>query len=320
MKLKAKALLAGLSTYIPGYQFMRPTGGTDSARYCYSIWLRHLALACSERGLTKTPSTVAELGPGDSIGIGLAALLSGAEKYYALDVVRYTDLRSNIAIFDELIELFSRKTPIPEDDEFPLANPKISDYAFPAHLLDDASLSKALDASRIAEIRASIEKADSGSSMIAYQVPWNEQSVIHENSIDMIYSQAVLEHVDDLAGVYRDMRRWLKPDGVMSHQIDFKCHGKADTWNGHWTYSDAAWKVVVGRQPYLLNREPRSTHVRQLESNGFKLLMEKAVTSESALNRRSLARRFRDLSDEDLTTSGTYMLSAMRSRPAPLGG
>ena len=309
MRLKAKALLAGLSTYIPGYKFMRPTGGTDSARYCYSVWMRHLVLATAAGQCAKTPRTVAELGPGDSIGIGLAALLSGAEKYYALDIVRYTDLSKNTAIFDELVELFSQRHDIPADDEFPLANPKLDDYSFPSHILDDEWQENLLDPRRIASIRASIERADADSSMIVYQAPWDDQRTIRESSVDMIYSQAVLEHVDDLTGVYQTMRRWLNPGGFMSHQIDFKCHGKADTWNGHWTYSDMAWKVVVGRQPYLLNREPRSAHLHQLEHNGFDLVVEKVITADSTLTRQNLARRFRNISDDDLTTSGSYMLS-----------
>src|ERR1700733_11905341 len=106
MKLKAKAFLAGLSTYLPGYDFLHPTGGTGSARYCYSVWMRHLILGLAHRQTPRLPAIAAELGPGDSIGIGLAALLSGVERYYALDLVRYTDLRKNLGIFDELVALF----------------------------------------------------------------------------------------------------------------------------------------------------------------------------------------------------------------------
>ncbi len=106
--LGAKAVLSGLATYIPGYDYMRRTGGTDSARYCYAVWLRHLILANESFG-AGLPTVVAELGPGDSIGIGLAALLCGAEKYYALDVVPYSDLRSNLRIFDELVRLFEQR-------------------------------------------------------------------------------------------------------------------------------------------------------------------------------------------------------------------
>ena len=57
-------------------------GATPSARYCYAVWLRHLihVRRCGLRGI---PETVAELGPGGSIGCGLAALLSGCARYYA---------------------------------------------------------------------------------------------------------------------------------------------------------------------------------------------------------------------------------------------
>lgn len=312
MKLKSKAVLSGLATYIPGYDYMRPTGGTGSARYCYSIWLRHLILGHANGLHASMPSVVAELGPGDSIGIGLAALLSGVQKYYALDLVRYTDLKNNLAIFDELVCLFKNRESVPGDQEFPLANPKLNCYEFPFQLLNEEALSAALDPKRVEAIRASIEHSDAEKSMITYKAPWADPKIIQDNSIDMIYSQAVLEHIDDLSGVYKAMHHWLKPTGVMSHQIDFKCHGKADTWNGHWTYSDIAWKVVVGQRPYLLNREPHSTHVRLLQENGFNIVCDAVVRSASVLRRGQLARRFRELSDEDLATSGAFILAVMQ--------
>ncbi|MBM4372890.1 MAG: hypothetical protein FJ098_14650, partial [Deltaproteobacteria bacterium] len=78
-----RQLLWGIATFVPGVRFLdrRGTGGTGSARYCYSVWLRHLVLAKDRGLLDQVPATVAELGPGDSIGIGLAALLSGATAY-----------------------------------------------------------------------------------------------------------------------------------------------------------------------------------------------------------------------------------------------
>jgi hypothetical protein len=133
--------------------------------------------------------------------------------------------------------------------------------------------------------------------------------VIRGGSIDMIYSQAVLEHVTDLSGVYEVMRRWLKPAGTMSHQIDYRCHGKADQWNGHWTYSDSIWKVIVGRRPYLLNRAPHSEHMRLLKSAGFSIVKERPVRAVSELKPQQLAARFRSLSEQDLTTCGAYVIA-----------
>jgi SAM-dependent methyltransferase len=288
---------------------MRPTGGTGSARYCYSVWLRHLILGRAHAPHAAVPAIAAELGPGDSIGIGLAALLSGVEKYYALDLVRYSDLTKNLSIFEELAGLFKSRARVPAEDEFPFLLPKLANYGFPHHLLDSARLDGALRRERIAEIKSSIERAESAHSMIIYQAPWSDAAVIRKQSVDLIYSQAVLEHVDNLYAVYETMHRWLKPDGTMSHQIDFKCHGKADTWNGHWTYSDLAWKLVVGRRPYLLNRAPHSEHVRLLQTSGFRIVSDSVIHTPSVLHQAQLARRFRALSEADLTTSGAFVVA-----------
>ena len=80
------------------------TGGTVSAQYCYSVYLRHLVIA-DQHGLANDPRTVVELGPGDSIGIGLMALLTGAEQYYAVDQVRHASSATNLLVFDELAKL-----------------------------------------------------------------------------------------------------------------------------------------------------------------------------------------------------------------------
>jgi SAM-dependent methyltransferase len=321
MILKTKALLAGLATWVPGYDHVRTTGGTDSARYCYSVWLRHLSLAhASGRLPGGVPRVVAELGPGDSIGIGVAALLSGAEKYYALDLVRYSDLRRSLVLFHELVRLFAAREPVPGASEFPALKPALDSDAFPRQILGDATLRAALDPGRVAEIRAAINDTADSPTMITYHAPWNDPAVIQPGSVDFIFSQAVLEHVDDLDGVYAAMHRWLAPAGLMSHQIDFQCHRKADTWNGHWTYSDLAWKVVVGRRAFLLNRAPHSRHLAILKKSGFDIVMDQPVRSASILERRQLAARFRDLSADDLTTSGAYVLATTAAnRNATLG-
>ena len=86
--MKIKQLLYGFFTFIPGVNKLRkkPTGGTISARYCYSVWLRHLVMASNNK-LNTSPKIVAELGPGDSLGIGIASILTGSDSYYAFVVV-----------------------------------------------------------------------------------------------------------------------------------------------------------------------------------------------------------------------------------------
>lgn len=305
--MSLKPLLEGAATLLPGVQRLarRRTGGTDSARYCYSVWLRHLVLA-ERHGLSAFPACVAELGPGDSLGIGLAALLSGAERYLGLDLVAHAGLERNVAVLEELIELFARRTSIPGEEEFPEVKPRLARYEFPAGILTAGRLAGSLGAARLERIRRAVRAPGAGA-MIEYCAPWFDAARIKPASVDMIFSQAVLEHVDDLEAAYGAMRRWLKPGGLMSHQIDFRSHGFAAQWNGHWAYSELAWRIVRGGRPYLLNREPRSTHRRLLAAHGFRIAFEQSVTRPSGIGRQRLARRFRAMSEEDLTTAGWFV-------------
>ena len=92
-------IMKGLATFIPGVYRLRQESprGTISPRYCYSVWLRHLVMA-RRGGLAAVPQAVAELGPGDSLGLGLAAILSGASRYFAFDVVQYAHNAANAAV------------------------------------------------------------------------------------------------------------------------------------------------------------------------------------------------------------------------------
>jgi hypothetical protein len=308
-----KHIIRGVLTYIPELEKVMPnrTGGTNSARYCYSIWLRHLVLA-QQAGLRTQPKVVAELGPGDSLGIGLAALLSGTQKYYAFDVVKYANSAVNFDILDELTSLFVKCEPIPGPQEFPLIQPPLQSYEFPHHILTEERLRESLAAERIRSIREAINNPGSSNYdniEIRYFVPWHDSGVVERESVDMIFSQAVLEHVDDLVHTYQTFYRWLKSDGFMSHQIDFGCHHLAKQWNGHRAYSDLTWKLIKGKRAYLLNREPYSTHKHLLDSAGFETVREIKSSDSSGLTREQLSTRFRQLSEEDLTTRTVHILA-----------
>jgi hypothetical protein len=111
--LEMKSLIKGLLTYIPGiYPIFRSRGtGTkdsDSGSYCYGVWLKHLTLLW-ENNVRSIPHTIAELGPEDSLGVGLAAILSGVSNYYGLDVIRHSATARNLRIFEELADLFKAR-------------------------------------------------------------------------------------------------------------------------------------------------------------------------------------------------------------------
>jgi hypothetical protein len=311
--MKVGQVLYGIATFVPGVAavFGRGAGDTSNARYCYSVWLRHLVKVSESDPTFVHPKVVAELGPGDSIGVGLAALLSGADEYSAFDVVAHANVKRNERIFEELLALFAARADVPDNAELPEVRPLISSHAFPRHILTDVHLARALAPSRIARIRDSIRNHDREDSMIRYRTRWFDETAVERESVDMLYSQAVLEHVDDLPGTYRAMALWVKNGGVLSHSIDFRCHSTAKEWNGHWRYSDLIWKLIRGKRSYLLNREAYSAHLQLLADNGFDLIHKQVDVAESRLRREDLAPRFRNLTDEDLTTS-TAVIQALK--------
>ena len=293
---------------------VKRTGGTDSARYCYSTWLRHLVMG-AKAGLETNPDSLAELGPGDSIGIGLAAMLSGCNKYYGLDIVQFSQLEPNLAVLEQLVELYRKRTPIPDASEFPHLKPYLDSYEFPGHILDGRRLSASLSEKRLTAIRQALqgladgrtEDASDSEIKIEYCVPWIETFRIPPESLDMVLSQAVLEHVDDLPRTYAALSRWLKPGAFASHEIGFVSHGLTHEWNGHWTISSPVWRLMRGRRAYLINRMPASWHERLIRESGLIVVNEKRERAVSEIGRDELAKPFREMSDEDLTTLALFI-------------
>jgi SAM-dependent methyltransferase len=315
--ISTKRLLFNAATFIPGVAQLPPvqrvfkrhsigTHGTNESRYCYSVWLRHLIRA-ADNGLDTDARAVAELGPGDSIGIGIAAVLTGVERYFAFDVVAHANTPRNLAIFEGLVDLFRAEVNIPDEEEYPRVGPTLDEYRFPDDILTPARMRAALNPARLARIRESIQRTDARDSMIQYRAPWSTAGAVEHETLDMVFSQATLEHVDGLPEVYRAMHAWLKPGGFMSHQIDFKCHNSATEWNGHWTYSDLMWKLVRGKDVWLINRLPCSAHVDLMEKTGFRIVGEQRVRRASGVKRSQLAPQFRWIPDSDLTTTDAFV-------------
>jgi SAM-dependent methyltransferase len=274
-----------------------------------------------EHGLDPLAGTLAELGPGDSLGIGLAAILSGVDVYLALDTMPHAAPRSNLAVLEGLIELFLQRAAVPGEEELPEVQPKLASYRFPHEVLTEERLSRALAAPRLNAIREALGGSvrPDGAIRVDYVAPWSASGSVAPESVDMVISQAVMEHVEDLSGTYRAAFRVLKPGGFMSHNIDFRCHNLTRDWNGHWAIGERTWALVKGARPYLINRMPHSVHIDAMTSAGFRILAD-LRREGMPLRRRDLARAFRDLSDEDLRTSGALILAVKPSQPHRVNG
>lgn len=319
--MKIRPLLTGLASYIPGlyHYYALGTGGSNSASYCYGAWIKHIALL-HQAGLQEIPNAVAELGPGDSLGIGLAALLSGANEYYALDVKKSCNRERNLGVLNDLVELFRNRASTPVNEGYPDIKPYLNSNMFPGKILTEERLTESLREDRIDAIRRAIVNLDSDDVnqaekiKIRYIVPWSDPDVLAPDSVDLIYSQAVLEHVDNLEAVYRAMSTWLKPGGYMSHEIDFRSHNLTNDWNGHWACNEITWRIARGNKPYLLNRQPCSAHVDLLEKNGFRIVSKFMHADQSGVTRKRLAAKWRNMTDEDLHCSGVHIQAVLQEK------
>jgi hypothetical protein len=311
MAVTIKAIALGIATHIPGLGNLdgKSTGGTSSARYCYAVWMRHLIYLNKSRIVYPLRKLV-ELGPGDSIGVGLAAMLTGVEHYTGLDAKPYATVERNLRILDELAELFRARAPIPDEREFPGLFPRAL-HTFPDAIMPaewDASLSdRNLDKLR----QAICEASASPGAKVRYLAPW-QPAQLADCDIDLTISQTVMQLMDDLPDMYRHMARWTKPGGFVSHEIDLKSYGRTREWDGHWACSDTLWNLMQRKRTNQINREYHSRHILFIESAGFEVVADERDTWPSTIGRMGLSPRFMEMTDSDMTTS-SVLIQAVRT-------
>lgn len=306
----AAQVARGLQTCLPGARrSWGATGGTDAAPYCYEVFLKHLTL-CVQAGMAGVPGSVAEIGPGDSLGIGLAALLAGADRYAGLDVVPYSLAAHNRRILDELARYFAERRPNPPWG-WPRYDHLLDARSFPSRILDDDALARSLAPARLDRIRAALEGRASEPIHIGYHCPWTRAETIEPESVDWIFSHSVMEHVDEVEDAYAAMSRWLRPGGFVSHQIDLRSHELFPEWNGHWGVSRLTWRVIRGRRVYLINRLPYSAHARALR-RFFEVRLELLAEQEGGLPEGRLRAPFDRLDDRERRTSGYFVVAVKR--------
>lgn len=154
MQLRWQSIANGLGTLIPavGGLANSAAGSPVGARYFYSVWLRRLAGIAKVRPRI-TYEVVAELGPGNALGLGICALLSCARRYIGLDRLAFGPRADNLRLLAELHALFQARAPISADDKFPGVYSKLPDYAVPPDVLADDTLNASLAPARLARPR-----------------------------------------------------------------------------------------------------------------------------------------------------------------------
>jgi len=291
----------GAGSWVPGIQQLlyAPAGGeTHSARYCYGVWLKHLCLLW-QYGMQQVPRSVVEIGPGNSVGTGYAARLSGAVRYVGVDCVRHADSETNATVLPELIRLFEMRAPRPRKG-WPDFDHCLDAKLFPSHILTPEHLEGTLDPARV-------ERLAAGEGV--YYRLWKEELPIPPASVDLAFSHTVLNHVDDLDTVHAETARWLKPGGWVSHQVDLTCMHTTPEWNGHLRFDERLWSVVRGRRAFYVNRMRASERLARLERHGLQVVAAMHNQRLDGLPAHKLAARFRAMPAEDLRCCGLFVIA-----------
>ena len=262
--------------------------------------------------MSTIPEWIAEFGPGDSLGVGLCALLCGAIKYRGFDTANFTQPAREKAILDRLVELFALRQPRPQKG-WPDFDAHLPPSLFPEGILSDSHLQRTLDPSRVARLKADIDDRQAGAADTSMELiaPWQQRAEEFKQEFDLVMSHTVLQYMADLHGYFRHCARLLKPGGWMSHQIDFASMGMTRVWNGHLAYDDTYWKLLTRDQRWFSARKLLSDYLSAIEACGLQLVHVERRFTPGGLARDQLAPAFRNASDDDINCSGAYLIARM---------
>ncbi len=168
--------------------------------------------------------TILEIGPGNFLVNGLIYLSHGAKKVYLIDKYKHIFWdQYDINYHKRIIERISR------------LNMPYSREALEAISINESSL-------RFDRDKVEFKREDVA------------QLSLEPNSIDIVFSNAVLEHIPRLPLAIMAMTRALKPGGIGVHEIDLRDHFSHDDPLKLLSYPEWLWLLMTANRPGFTNR------------------------------------------------------------------
>ena len=272
-KIAAKVVLARLPL---GYRFWQKIGlfrhgHMDQSEYAIGVINNHLRRAGLDHNLTDR--VVLELGPGDTISNALVTSVYGGEAIL-LDAGDFAE--KNLTPYHALADhLAAQGFNVPDLTQ--------------ARSLDDVV--KICNANYLTDGLHSLK-------------------TVKENSVDLIFSQAVLEHVrkHDLLETMRECRRVIKSTGVASHRIDLKDHLGGGLNNLR--FSERLWESnFFVNSGFYTNRIRYSEILLMMQAAGFDIeVVNVDRWRRLPIEKQQMHPVFAKFSDDDLLISGFDVL------------
>jgi predicted SAM-dependent methyltransferase len=253
------------------YQFFQSISLFDDGKmevpdYAYNVFSSHFKQASQDKPLPEKFVSL-ELGPGDSLFSALISHSFGGGKTYLVDAGDYT-----------IQELEPYK--------------KMADFLKQKNLPLPAGIDEANSVSEIMEI-CNASYLQSGLSSL---------KSIESNSIDFIWSQAVLEHIkrSEFLDIMKELRRIIREDGVCSHLVDLRDHINCSLNNLR--FSEKIWESnFMTKSGFYTNRIQYPLMLDMFKEAGFAIKSTQVEKWESLpIERSQLDKQFASFTDEEL--------------------
>jgi SAM-dependent methyltransferase len=222
---------------------------------------------------------VLEYGPGDVPAVALLMLAHGAQEAICVDRFALVSLSAkNIGVLRRLIE----RLPAPARSR-----------------AEDCFQARGEPESGFREERLHYIVQPSGLSGL-------------RDAADLVISRAVLEHVNDLSSTFEDLHAVLRADGIAVQKVDLRSHGlHRSNPLDFLTWPIWLWSLMYSGKG-VPNRWRVDRYRRDLGEQALKVLHLAPTTlaepRDVAAVRPHLAEPFRDLSDEDLSWLGFWLV------------
>lgn len=247
-------------------------GQMDNPRYALQVFREHFERSTFSK---KDGGFVAlELGPGDSFASAIIANSYGASRCYMADAGNFA--ANDIKAYELLIENLNST---------------------------GVNATNAGDCTSTEELLAQV-----GGIYLTHGL----QSLrsIPDDSVEFIWSQAVLEHIrlEEFDETMYELRRILHPNGVASHRVDLKDHlgGALNNLRFSTSIWESDWLAKSG---FYTNRIRYSDMINRFIDAGFDVdMLQMDKWDYPPIPRESMSKEFLEYSVDDLCISGFDVL------------
>lgn len=156
-----------------------------------------------------------------------------------------------------------------------------------------------------------------------YLCPW--QAARHPaDSVDIAFSRAVMEHVpaQDVPGLFRELRRIVRPGGMMCHSIDNTDHWQHGDGKGslvdflRYPSSSLRWRLAQVNVQGRMNRFRHSDYLALAREAGWEVVSDAGRVPPEVLRdvlrmreAGELAPEFSERDPQDLATTATLLIA-----------